>query len=356
METSGTVGQTVFTVDRVLSHAMSLAGLPASRLTPENNLLMKESLYLLLIELTALGINLWTVQQVLLGVYPGEIRVPLPVGTTDTLNTNYRITQRTEASVSSSAGGDTAFLQDSDVDTVCTQAAANGYFTFNLGDGSTSGPTPITVLGLLPATTSEWTFVLEQSDDDVTYTELMTVTAQAVTDNRWLWYQLEPAATKQYVRLRATVGTLFSLREAYLCHQYNDIPIARLNRDDYSSLPYKQFPSQQPLQMYVDRKFDGVDLVLWPSPNTTFACIWAFIYQETQDVGALTNELAVPYRALPGIVKRLALDILFKVPGADVSRLPTIKGMSDEAVKIGRGDERDNSPIYLSPDISVYTR
>lgn len=356
MSTSGTVGQTVFTVDRVISHAMSLAGLPASRLTPENVLLINESLYLMLIELTALGVNLWTVEQVLLGMYPGQIRVRLPTGTTDILNQAYRITQRVQAVVGSDAGGSVAFLQDSDVDTICTQVSPDGSFTFDLNSSPTDGPIPITTFGLLPGASGIWSYVLEQSADNLTFTPILIVTLRQVTDGEWIWVQLEPACMQRYLRLRATGGTTFSLREAYLCGQYNDITIARLNRDDYSGLPYKQFPSQQPLQAWVDRRFDGVDLVLWPSPSTTFACLWAFIYQETQDVGALTDSLAVPYRALPGIVKKLALDILLKIPGADLKRKPDIKEMSDASIIVGRGDERDNSPIMLGPDISVYTR
>lgn len=161
MTTSGTVGQTPFTVDRVISHAMSLAGLPASRLTPENVLLINESLYLLLIELTALGTNLWTVEQILTGVYPGEIQVPLPEGTTDILNQAYRITQRMSTVVSSSAGGSVANLQDSNVDTICTQVSPDGFFTFDLGNNPQTGPTPITTFGLLPAASGVWSFMLE---------------------------------------------------------------------------------------------------------------------------------------------------------------------------------------------------
>jgi len=353
MSTSGTLGQTPFTVDRVLSHAMQLAGVPSSRLTPENVLLMRESLYLLLLELTAMGINLWSMSQNLFGIYPGEIRVAMPTGTTDILNMSYRRTLRVEAdSVTSSAGGTVANLSDSDVDTICTQAAANGNLVFDLGES----PSPLTVLGFLPGATSTWTFTIAESDDNVTYTTLRTVTAQAVTDNRWLWYQLEPSVTKRYMRVLASGGTTLILRELYLCNTYSDIPIARLNMDDYSSLPYKQFPSQQPLQGWVDRKFDGVDLVLWPSPNTTFSCLWMFIYQETQDVGALTDSLAIPPRALPGVVKKLALDILLKIPEADKGRLEAIKNMSDGAIIIGRADERDRSPVILMPDNSAYTR
>ena len=352
MSTSGTF-QTVFTVDKVITHAMYLAGMPVSRLTPEIVMMIKDSLYLSLLELTAMGINLWSISQNLFGIYPGEVVVSMPSGTTDILNQAYRITQRISPSaVTSSAGGTVANLSDADVDTICTQVAANGNIVFDLGASGTD----VTVIGLLPAATSVWTFTLEQSDDNVTYTNLMTVTSQAVTDNRWLWYQLEPACTKRYLRITASGGTTLTLREFYLCNLYTDIPIARLNRDDYASLPYKQFPSQQTLQMWVNRTFDGVDIHLWPSPNTTFACLWAFIYQETQDVGELTDSLAIPPRALPGVVKKLAMEILLMVPGADKARMPLLEKMADSAIAVGRADERDRSPVILGPDISMYTR
>lgn len=352
MATSGTLGVTVFDNDTIQKHAMLLAGVPASRLTPENVLTIKESLYLLMLELTAMGVNLWSIKQALFGVYPGRLRVPLPIGTTDVLNYEYRITQRTVPnSITSSAGGVVAYLSDSDINTIFTAGGANATVTCD----NNNGP-PLNVVGLLPGASGTWSFVLEQSLDDITYTEVLTVTDQVVVDGSWLWYQLEPSGTQRYFRLRATDGTVLSLREFYLSSTYQDITMARLNRDEYSSLPFKQFPSQQTLQFWVDRKFDGVDLVLWPSPQTTFACIWLMLYQETQDPGSLTDTLAVPPRAFPGIVKKLAKDILLKIPGADLSRMPLIEKMADAAVFIGRADERDNSPVYLAPDISPYTR
>lgn len=352
MTTSGTLGNTLFDNDTIQKHAMLLAGVPASRLTPENVLTIKESLYLLLIELTNMGVNLWSIKQGLFGVYPGRIRVPLPAGTTDVLNYAYRLTQRTvPPSITSSAGGTVAYLSDSDIETIFTQGAANGRVTCD----NNSGP-PINTVGLLPGASGVWSFALEQSLDDIAYTEVLTVTSQVVVDGSWLWYQLEPSGTQRYFRLRATDGTLLSLREFYLSSTYYDITMSRMNRDDYSSLPYKQFPSQQTLQFWVDRKFDGVDLVIWPSPQTTFACIWLMLYQETQDVGSLTDTLAIPQRAFPGVVKKLAKDILLKIPGADLSRMPTIEKLSDDAIFNGRADERDASPVFLAPDISPYTR
>jgi hypothetical protein len=352
MPTSGTLGTTVFDNDTIQKHAMMLAGLPASRLTPENVLLIKESLYLLMLELTAMGTNLWSIQQGLFGLYPGRIRVPLPAGTTDVLNFSYRQLSRVYPSMlTSSAGGTVSYLQDDDIDTIFTQGGVGGSLVIDNDDGL-----PVNVLGLLPATTGTWGFTLEQSLDGITYTPLLVKSGLDVNNGEWLWYQLEPSSTQRYVRLSADATTTLSLRELFVCSSYTDIPMYRMNRDDYSSMPFKQSQTDATLQFWLDRGFTSTDMVLWPGPKTTFSCLWLMLYQETQDVGLLTDTLAVPPRAFPGIVKRLARDILLKVPGGDLKRLPLLEQMAKDAVFIGRADERDNSPVFIAPNISPYTR
>jgi hypothetical protein len=216
-------------------------------------------------------------------------------------------------------------------------------------------------MGLLPGAVGNgvWSYTLEQSLDGITYTPLLVVTAQAVVDGQWLWYQLEPSSTQRYVRLRVTdATTVLSLRELFFSNSYTDVPMYRMNRDEYASMPYKQAPSDQSVQFWVDRSYDATSLVLWPGPsaNATFSCLWLMLYQETLDIGSLTDTIAVPPRAYPGIVKKLAKDILLKVPGGDMQRMPLIDAMAKDAVFIGRADERDNSGVFLAPDISAYTR
>lgn len=350
MSTSGTTGQTVLEVDDLMSQAMQLCGLPASRLTPENVVIIKRLLTLLLIEFGNLGVNLWTISRRLFGIYPGEIEVALPVGTIDVLNYAMRITQRlVPDSVTSDSGGTTAFLSDSDVDTICTQAAPDGSLTFAVG-------ATVNVVGLLPGASGTWSYVFEASEDGVTWVTIKTVTEAIVVDGRWIWVQLEPSCVAPNFRIRATDSTTLVLREAYLCYSYYDIPIARLNKDDYASLPFKQFPSQQTLQFWLDRQADYPRMVLQPSPQTTFAALWISLQMQVQDVGTQINALSVPDRALPGIQWALARDVCLAIPGTDMNRYPNIKERAKESVPLGRSEERDLGPIFMGPDISVYTR
>jgi hypothetical protein len=350
MSTSGTTGRTLFEVDDLMSQAVQLCGLPASRLTPENVVIIKRLLTMLLIEFGNLGVNLWTISRRLFGLYPGEVEIALPVGTIDVLNYSMRLTQRmVPTSVSSTAGGTVANLSDSDVETVCTQSAPDGSLTFEVAP-------PVNVVGLLPGASGTWSFVFEESLDGITWTTIKTVSELIVVDRRWVWYQLEPSVTSGFFRIRGTDTTTLVLREAYLCGTYYDIPMARLNKDDYASLPYKQFPSQQTLQFWLDRQADYPRMVLWPSPQTTFACVWIALEMQIQDVGTQINTLSIPDRALPGIQWGLARDVCLAIPGADMSRYPNIKERAGQSIPLGRSEERDLGPIFIGPDISVYTR
>lgn len=350
MSTSGTVGQTIIEVDDLMSHAMRLSGLPASRLTPENVVIIKQLLHYLLIEFGNLGVNLWTISRRLFGLYPGEVEIALPVGTIDVLNYSYRIMQRLiPVATATTAGGTTEFLSDGDVETVCTQSGPDGTLEFGV-------EAFVNVVGILPGATADWSFVFEGSRDGVSWFLLKTVTTLPVTDRRWAWYQLEPSCVVPFFRIRATDGTTLILREVFLCTTYQDIPMARLNKDDYASFPYKQFPSNQTLQFWLDRQADYPRMVLWPSPQTTFAALWVSLQMQVQDVGTQINALSVPDRALPGIQWALARDTCLEVPGADMKRYALLEKRAGESVPLGRAEERDLGPVMIGPDISVYTR
>ena len=74
-----------------------------------------------------------------------------------------------------------------------------------------------------------------------------------------------------------------------------------------------------------------------------------------QDVGALTDEVEVPQRWLEAIVCELAIRMIMELPGADLNRIPVLQDMADNISRIASDEERDNSPINITPNIGVYT-
>jgi len=358
MATSGTVGQTIFAQDDIVQRAARRAGILASRLTPEHLVILRGSLQLMLTEFSTRCIKLWAINRTMLPVYPGQAEVALPVGSVDVLNALYRNMQpMTPASVTSSAGGTTANINDQDTTTAFTQVSTNGNVVFDMGS-----PINTNVVGFLPSGSWSSSMVLEQATTSAgPWTVVKTFGSLSMVDGVWQWFQLEPSPTYQYLRLRETGCGTMAFREVFFCNTYTDTTLSRQNRDDYSSLPFKQFPGTQPTQYGLDRRINPV-AVLWPEPTNTFAAIYAFIHRHIQDVGtSLQLEVEVPQRWLPAVIWNLTMHSMMELPdlidpGVYTARWPIVKEMANSSLVITQAEERDAGPINFAPNISPYTR
>ena len=110
MSTSGTVGQTVISVQKLIDHGARRAGKLAEELTDEQILASKQSLYYLLSNLANRGIQYWCIQKYVIGLVPDKYEYALSVGVNDVLNANYRtLTTNTTGGYSSTGNGSYAF-------------------------------------------------------------------------------------------------------------------------------------------------------------------------------------------------------------------------------------------------------
>jgi len=126
MAYSGTVGQTVITVSKLIDHGARRCGKLAEDLTSEQLLSARESLFFLLSNLANRGIQYWAINKLVVGLNPDQYIYYLPTGTIDALNVLYRTLNRPTGSYSSSAGGIVANAFDNDINTWCQQSAPNG--------------------------------------------------------------------------------------------------------------------------------------------------------------------------------------------------------------------------------------
>jgi hypothetical protein len=74
------------------------------------------------------------------------------------------------------------------------------------------------------------------------------------------------------------------------------------------------------------------------------------------DVGDLYGELEVPQRWYEAVVMMLSHRMSLELPGVDVTRTQYLEGQADKYLAMAEEEERDKSPIFFSPNISVYTR
>ena len=357
MSTSGTFGQTTINVQKLIDHGARRCSKLAEELTSEQQLSARESLYFLLSNLANKGIQYWAISKTVIGLTANKYIYTLPVGAVDALNVLYRRMARPSGSYTSSAGGTVANVYDGDVSTFCQQTSANGNIAVNYG---TTNPVYAGSIGFLPYVSgggsASWTITLEYSTDNSTWSTLDSLGTITVTDNQWVWTDIDPGQSVAYYRIRISGGATLALREFYVGNNSTEIQMARLNRDDYTNLPNKNFTANQPFQFWFDRTIPQPTLYLWPTPSDAFVQMTVWYNRQIEDVGALTDELEIPQRWYLAVQSMLAHQMSLELPGVDLQRVQYLEQQAEKYLYQAEQEERDKSPIYWAPNISVYTR
>jgi len=352
MAYSGTTGTTVTTVQTLIDHGARRCGKLAGELTSEQVLSSRQSLYFLLSNLINIGIQYWAINKKVYGFSPDRYIYDLPLGGNDVLNALYRWMSRPDGAYTTSAGGTVANVYDGDVDTICTQTSANGNISVNFGP---SNPIFIGSIGFLPASSGTWSIILEYSSDGSSWSTLEDLGTIPVVNNEWIWTDIDNGQTVSYYRIRAYNGTTLSLRELYFGNNSTEITMSRLNRDDYTNLPNKNFTANQPFQFWFNRTVPQAQIWLWPTPQNAFYQMTVWYSRQIMDVGDLYGELEIPQRWYEAVLMMLSHRMSLELPNVPLDRVQYLEVQADKYLTLAEQEERDKSPIYFAPNIAVYT-
>jgi hypothetical protein len=97
---------------------------------------------------------------------------------------------------------------------------------------------------------------------------------------------------------------------------------------------------------------------LWPCPNAAATTQQIVVWRQRyiQDVGTMTQTLEIPQRWFDAVVAMLAAKLAEETPEVDAGLMPVLDAKAAKALEEAEYEERDNSPIYWTPNLSVYTR
>lgn len=351
MATSGTVSKTVFNTNSILDQAFRRCKVPPETVTSEMQDTALQSLYLLISSLCNRGIQLWTVEKIILPFYFANGYITMPDGTIDLLNSNYRWLTRYSFAQSSSSGT-AAYATDNDLSTACTQTAPNGYIVEDLGSAQT-----VTTIGINMLTGADYNLVISYSSDGVNWTQVLAPGSVTYENGEWNWYDLNPSIQARYWKLAETGGATLNVAEFYVGGNPTEIPFARLSQDDYTNLPNKTFQGR-PLQFWLDRQLYAPVARLWPVPNqqAIFAQFVTWRQRHIMDVGTLQQTIELPQRWVDAITWQLAMRLCYEIQSVPMNQAMQIMPIAEQALAAAFMEERDNSPFMLAPNISMYTR
>lgn len=353
MTTSGTVSTTVFNVGKFIDRAFGLCKLAPQQITGEYIEIAKDWLFLYLSSLCSEALPLWVQTKVIVPIYASTQDAPLDTSVIDVLNANLRTSTRLTGSYTSSEGiAANAF--DGDLLTACTQTTPGGNITANLG-ALFSPPT----WGFFANASGIWDFSFQTSLDGITWKTVYSASGQVVTEGEWFWVDIEGIrqTSVRWVRILAGGTTVLDIAEFVVQDSPNEIPIAKLNRDDYANLPDKWFVGR-PVQFWYNKQIPNPVMTVWPAPEFqyTFNQYVLYVSRYVQDVGELTDTLEVPQRWYLAILYKLALHLSMSIPEVDPSRMAFLQPVSEDEYKKAQGSESDGAPTYLRPRIWNYTR
>ena len=359
MAYSGTYNQTKINVDQLISYAYRDAGKTAEEMTPEYIDAGKQALFYVLQNSVNRGINIWLQEVVVLGAQTNQQVLPMPKNTVDVLEANWiYIVNPSFSATLPVSNPDVYSLFDqtgnADLDLHATSTLTDNYFGAAYSQGTRLFYVGFNAYAPLGSATYELDF--QVSNDGITWTTWESFPSVTLADRKWQYYGINTTETFYFYRLknRSTTQT-FSLRAMQFAQSQQVIPMARLNRTDYFSLPNKQFPSQRSLQYWFNRQIDP-EMYLWPVPNNNFQAFSLILECQPQDVGSLTNELYMPDRAIAYFQAALSHKLAMQLPGVDMGRVTYLEKMALDLRTQFEEEDRDKSPIYFQPNISYYTR
>ena len=352
MATSGTVSTTVFTTRRLIDHAFRRCKLTPQQITSEDIETARDLLWLFLSSLASKGITLWTVEREIIPLYGYVANVPLPVGTVDLLNANLRKLHRPSGDYSASEG-DAGNAFDGDIDTACVQTLGEGWIQVEFDQD-----TRLTSFGILPDLTETWNISIQVSDDGITWDTVWTNPEFEAEEQEWCWVDVEGIPPSRYCRLLSNdVNTILNISEFYVGNNPNEIPLSRINTDNYDSQPDKTFPGR-PTEYRFDKQRTQPIMNLWPAPGPsyTFYQITARVQRYIQDVGTLRDEIEVPQRWYLAILCELSRQLAYELPQVKAEVMPTLAREASEQLNNAWTGESDGSAVQLRINISPYTR
>lgn len=326
MSTSGTIGQTTFDTTSVIEHAFRRVKQPLAQQTPDTITLAKQNLYLLLMNLSNRGLNLWAVEKQYVGCVAGQSVYQCPVGTIDLLNLVYSQPSRAQGTDTSNATS----------------------FTTELS----SATTVLRIAVKLSAVTAADTLTLEHSADGITWSTISATTKTDWATGATYWFDVEPQVTDVF--FRASFGLAATFTEFYLATTTYDLPVSPWNRDTYTVINNK-LQLGRPSTSYFFEKLIRPQVTLWPVPNNSYDYLTMYIHRQIQDVGTMMQSLEIPSRWYEAVVWQLAERLAFELPAVDAALAQMCVQMSDRATNEVEQEEQDSMPTYMAPNLRGYS-
>lgn len=345
MSTSGTYSFGSPQSEQIIRDAYERIGIDPSLLTEKQINSAQRSINFILQEWVNKGNNLWTIRRGMIGLIPNQNTYNLPLGLIDIKTAALRTSIRNLGGTAfSSAGGTASNAFDGNPATACTQTAPNGYISYNWGIATYA----ISMVGVQSNATLNYTLVCETSNDNVTWTNALSIPIQSYPAGNLQWFVIPVPTQASYFRVRETGGATLNIQELYFNTSISDTLITRISEFEYTSILNKSSFTSRPSSFYVDRQITPV-IYLWPTPNSSYNNLYFSYWCALQDVGSQQNNAEVPARFLEPLCAALAFKLAVK-EGLPSDRVQMLGSLAESAYHTAGQEDRERVPLRIYGD------
>ena len=159
-----------------------------------------------------------------------------------------------------------------------------------------------------------------------------------------------PAYNIDSTSATAPIDVLDAFIRETISSEVTDLPMARINRAQYSSTP-KKSSTGKPIQFFIDKQLTPT-ITVWPAPDKSSTyTIYMNVLTRMDDTDVGANTLDMPYRFYPCLAAGLAYYIsLKKAP----ERTGILKQLYEEEFLRALSQDEERTSLHIGPDLRSY--
>jgi len=198
-------------------------------------------------------------------------------------------------------------------------------------------------------TTTFYSLVVETSNDNATWTNLLTIPPQTFTAGIALWSDVILPTSNMTFRIREIGGATLDIQEIYFTNNVSDLKLSAVSRDTYLSFSQK-FIQGRPSCYYFDKQINPI-LNVWYPPTNNYNVLQYSYVNIMQDAGGFYNIADIPSRMLPALTWGLTwlLAIKYNPPLA-----VDMKNEYEQAFSTATANDSENVGLTINYDIGSY--
>lgn len=356
MTTTYNFGQSQF-IDEIILEAFERCGIVGDLVSGLQLLSAQRALNYMLCDWVNRGLQLWTVDQQIITLIPGQATYPMPQGTIDVVDDEVIFTSITRVlgGTPASSSGVAANAFDGNPATACIQTAPNGWISYDFGVGNAQS---ITYIGIQSNTNTNYTLAVQYSQDNTNWYTVNTPVTIPYQIGVQSWIAPYVAPVARYLRISETGGSTLNIQELYFDIDANTNSgaqttrsISRISRQEYRSIPNKT--QQGDVSCFVVNRQVQPSITFWNTPMAgQFINI---IYNRKRyfyDVNDFISNIDSPQRFLNAIVAGLASSLALKFAP---DKYPNLSTVADDCFNRAAREDTERVPLRIQTDYTYYS-